>query len=362
MALRTDVDSAVGHSFGLEFDGITIKQIPEVTGLKMDQDVIELKHNTTDGKYLDQEAAGPAQGRRGHPHPGPDRRQQLRDLDQEVASSATWATPARAGRSSSTTTRATAIKRYKLENCLAQGRWRSAPSRRATRRCSPRSSPSPTKAMRARVRRGASRLWRGRADPPEAPEPAGEAAAAGWPAVGAERRCGPSSSSSCPGATSTRPAPLHRRGSMRLATARDELLPLHDDRVRENPAYLTVVLLARVVDPAGDAHRRPRRRHGEPLRLRPGLPPGPLPPGQPGGPHPGRGHLPGVQPPVRGRRGRWSPGGIVTYGGRTASTRRSRTSPTTSTGRWTNPRPRAPVRRRFVDEIAKINRRVAAGQ
>jgi len=44
---------------------------------------------------------------------------------------------------------------------------------------------------------------------------------------------------------------LHRRGSMRLATARDELVPLHDDRVRENPAYLTVVLLARVVTRLG---------------------------------------------------------------------------------------------------------------
>ena len=33
--------------------------------------------------------------------------------------------------------------------------------------------------------------------------------------------------------------------------ARDELVPLHDDRVRENPAYLTVVLLARVVTRVG---------------------------------------------------------------------------------------------------------------
>jgi hypothetical protein len=40
---------------------------------------------------------------------------------------------------------------------------------------------------------------------------------------------------------------LHRDGVMRLATARDELIPLRDDRVRENPAYLTVVLLARVI-------------------------------------------------------------------------------------------------------------------
>lgn len=45
-------DSTVGHSFGLEFDGITIKEISEVAGLKMDQDVIEYKHNTPDGKYL----------------------------------------------------------------------------------------------------------------------------------------------------------------------------------------------------------------------------------------------------------------------------------------------------------------------
>ena len=44
---------------------------------------------------------------------------------------------------------------------------------------------------------------------------------------------------------------VHRKGVMRLATARDELLPLHDDRVRENPAYLTVVLLARVIERLG---------------------------------------------------------------------------------------------------------------
>ena len=50
---------------------------------------------------------------------------------------------------------------------------------------------------------------------------------------------------------------VHRSGSMRLATARDELVPLRDDRVRENPAYLTVVLLARVVTrigPITDVH------------------------------------------------------------------------------------------------------------
>jgi phage tail-like protein len=44
-------DSAVGHSFGLEVDGIQIKSITEVSGLKLEQDVIELKQNTKDGKY-----------------------------------------------------------------------------------------------------------------------------------------------------------------------------------------------------------------------------------------------------------------------------------------------------------------------
>jgi len=44
---------------------------------------------------------------------------------------------------------------------------------------------------------------------------------------------------------------LHRDGVMRLATARDELLPLVDDRVQANPAFLSVVLLARVVERIG---------------------------------------------------------------------------------------------------------------
>ena len=47
-----DLDSSVGYSFGLEFDGITIKSITEVSGLKMEQDVIELKQNGPDGKYV----------------------------------------------------------------------------------------------------------------------------------------------------------------------------------------------------------------------------------------------------------------------------------------------------------------------
>ncbi len=40
---------------------------------------------------------------------------------------------------------------------------------------------------------------------------------------------------------------LHREGLMRRATAADEILPLKDPRVVKNPAYLIVILLARVV-------------------------------------------------------------------------------------------------------------------
>ncbi|MFT4216075.1 MAG: phage tail protein [Micropruina sp.] len=46
-----DGDSSVGHSFGLEFDGITIKAITEVSGLKLEQDVVEYKENGPDGKF-----------------------------------------------------------------------------------------------------------------------------------------------------------------------------------------------------------------------------------------------------------------------------------------------------------------------
>lgn len=39
----------------------------------------------------------------------------------------------------------------------------------------------------------------------------------------------------------------HRNGAMRLATAFDEIEPLKDPRVRSNPGYLVIILLARVI-------------------------------------------------------------------------------------------------------------------
>ena len=44
---------------------------------------------------------------------------------------------------------------------------------------------------------------------------------------------------------------LHREGTMRLATAMDEIAPLRDPRVRENQAYLVIILLSRVITRLG---------------------------------------------------------------------------------------------------------------
>ncbi|NEQ33119.1 MAG: hypothetical protein F6K04_19325 [Leptolyngbya sp. SIO4C5] len=44
---------------------------------------------------------------------------------------------------------------------------------------------------------------------------------------------------------------LHRKGKMRLAKAADEILPLRDPRVKANPAYATILILARVITQLG---------------------------------------------------------------------------------------------------------------
>lgn len=44
---------------------------------------------------------------------------------------------------------------------------------------------------------------------------------------------------------------LHKRGRMRLATARDEVEPLRDPRVHDNEAYLTIIILSRVITSLG---------------------------------------------------------------------------------------------------------------
>ncbi len=44
---------------------------------------------------------------------------------------------------------------------------------------------------------------------------------------------------------------VHKEGIMRLANAGDEILPLRDPRVQQNPGYLTIILLARVITKLG---------------------------------------------------------------------------------------------------------------
>jgi len=48
---------------------------------------------------------------------------------------------------------------------------------------------------------------------------------------------------------------LHRNGIMRLATAADEILPLKDPRVQQNPAYVTVIVLSNVITKLGDLRK-----------------------------------------------------------------------------------------------------------
>ena len=48
---------------------------------------------------------------------------------------------------------------------------------------------------------------------------------------------------------------LHRKGIMRLANAADEIIPLRDPMVQQNPAYLTIAILARVITSLGTLER-----------------------------------------------------------------------------------------------------------
>jgi hypothetical protein len=44
---------------------------------------------------------------------------------------------------------------------------------------------------------------------------------------------------------------IHRDGVMRLANARDEIAPLSDPKVRQNKAYLVILILSRVITKLG---------------------------------------------------------------------------------------------------------------
>jgi len=44
---------------------------------------------------------------------------------------------------------------------------------------------------------------------------------------------------------------FHKNGVMRLATAADEIFPMKDHRVQNNPSYLPVIVLSRVITRLG---------------------------------------------------------------------------------------------------------------
>ena len=45
-------DALAGYHFSIEVDGVTMAQFQEVSGITSELDVIELKENTKDGKYI----------------------------------------------------------------------------------------------------------------------------------------------------------------------------------------------------------------------------------------------------------------------------------------------------------------------
>ncbi len=47
---------------------------------------------------------------------------------------------------------------------------------------------------------------------------------------------------------------LHKKGTMRLATAMDEITVLNDMRVKDNDAYVVIALLSRVITSLGTLH------------------------------------------------------------------------------------------------------------
>ena len=296
-----DLDTSVGHSFGLPSSTASmITAIQEVSGLKMEQDVIELKQNTPDGKFMIKKLPGPAEGRRGHADPGPDRRQQLRGVGRARRSSARWASARKGGAIIVFDYEGNPIKRYNLTNAwpksLEIGSLKAGDTSVLTE-----------KLTITYEEHGRSRA----ADAPHASAPSS--------ATGRRRR-----RPTCLRTTFEfelprgyvdsarhRPPRRARCAWRRPATSSCRSPTTASGRTRPTSRSCCWPASSSGI---GTVDRRPPGRHREPLRLRPGLPAGPLPPGQPGGPRPCRRRVPGVRQGVHGRPDRWSPGGIVTYG------------------------------------------------
>src|SRR5204862_8145242 len=94
------------------------------------------------------------------------------------------------------------------------------------------------------------------------------------------------------------------------------------------------------------------------VRLGPGVPAGPLPAGEPGGSHPRRGELPGLPARVRNRSLWRAPGGIMTYA---SDQLLEEVAYVAYHFHWPFEEIldlEHPLRRRFVEEIGRINERL----
>ena len=54
-----DIDTNVGHSFGLEVDGVFSSRLSGASGLKMERDVVERREEVPGGTVIVRKLAGP---------------------------------------------------------------------------------------------------------------------------------------------------------------------------------------------------------------------------------------------------------------------------------------------------------------
>ena len=114
-------------------------------------------------------------------------------------------------------------------------------------------------------------------------------------------RCRPRSRSRLPRGYVDARGNVHREGTMRLATARDEIEPLREVEVRQNQAYLAVLLLSRTITRDRRGHRDHPGTGRGPVRGRLRPPAAPLRAHQQRRRGGGGGELSSVRARVRGR-------------------------------------------------------------
>ena len=136
MALADPLDSSAANGFTVTIDGIQIPKVTEVSGLKTEVDKIELKQQTSDGKYVVRQLIGRAKTGRVHRHPRPDRQQDDHRLAQDGRGRAMSPAPARPHPWSCSTTRARRSRptTSPTAGCAASRSTRSRPARPSRRR------------------------------------------------------------------------------------------------------------------------------------------------------------------------------------------------------------------------------------